>query len=162
MKGGLYISIGSLFVEFTRFIGRDLPRTDPTTNDVQYNASGTTIITSTFYEPPKLWNVRAVCNQEEYELLTCIWAEHLRRKINRDASDILIVDRTQLFTENTPRTRAIAPSTSEILRPTGTPTHVLYYAQFAGAMPVEPRYQEANAIEWIVEFQLQETRKLPA
>lgn len=154
----LDISISGFGVQLKRFAREDLPRIDPTTNNLNYTASGVAVGGGTFYEPPALWDVQTFCTDDEYELIKAIWAEHCYLRRTMQACDILVIDKIQLYSERAPRTRAIAPDTEAKTR-VGTVTQVQYYAMFYAWMPQEPKYQPKGR-DWLVTFTLQESTRV--
>jgi hypothetical protein len=160
MKSTLDLSISGFVVQYQRFGAKGLPRIDPTSNSLNYTASSVAVGGGTFFEPPSLWDVQAYCTPDEMELTKAIWAEHCYLRRTMQACDILVVDKTQLYSERAPRTRAIAPAT-EAKNRTGTVTQVQYYAVFQAWMPQEPKYQPKGA-DWLVTFTLQESARVEA
>lgn len=160
MSKTLDLSISGFTVQYKRFAKEDLPRTDPTTNNLNYTASGVAVGSGTFFEPPSLWDVQAYCTPDEYELTKAIWAEHCLLRRTMQVCDILVIDKTQLYSERAPRTRAIAPGT-EAKNLVGSVTQVQYYAVFQAWMPQEPRYKPVGR-EWLVTFTLQESARVEA
>lgn len=140
----------------------ELPRTRVEISSISYTASGVAVGNGTYYEPRHIWNVSALCQDEQRDLLLLLYAEHdQRRRILASDPDVLIEDGTLLYGERYPRTRAIVPSTTETLIPALTPTHCLYFAQFKAWFNQEPRITQMDRT-WRVDFALQETEKVLA
>ena len=155
------LSLAGLSVSLRLFSAEDFPRIKADSGGkLTYTASGSTVGFGQIYEPKHLWDIKAYVTHEQAQILKLIWAEHdyLRRSLS--PCDITVIDKTQTFEERYPRTRAIAPGTTETLYPSASsPTHVLYFCVFAGWMPIAPKFTAAGNNYLVATFTLQETDK---
>lgn len=157
------LTISGISVSLKLFDKANYPRiAADNQSDVTYTATGVAVGNGKAYEVKHLWNVEAYCSIAQEQALRLIWTEHdyLRRTLQ--TCDILVVDKSQLFQERSPRTRAIAVGTTAIVYPvTGTTTHVIYYAQFKAWMTGEPKFSKVG-IHRLASFSLYETVKVAA
>lgn len=157
------LSISGLSVSLRLFDSEDYPRIAVDTGTaVAYTATGTAVGTGAFHETLHMWDINAYCDAEQQKMLRLIWAEYdyLRRSLQ--PCDITISDRTQLFEERVPRTRALATGTTAAPYPaTGTATHVLYYPKFKVWMNQKPKFSRVG-LHTLASFTLYETVKVAA
>lgn len=143
MSATIDLSISGISVSLRLFDSQDYPRisVDGQAGAVSYTATGVAVGNGRIHEPKFLWSITAYCDDTQQEALDLIWVEHDRLRRTFQTCDILIYDKTRLYREPAPRSRAIAPGTSEIPYPrSGTATHVSYFACFCAWMSDRPRY----------------------
>lgn len=105
----------------TRFSNLGLPRNYIETPQIQRSPYGAPNRTGYAYEPPHLWQVSAVIDTATRAIL------RIQQNRYMQAPDPwLIYDYTELFAEEAPRTRALAPTAAA----TTDGDDVIYYAQF--------------------------------
>lgn len=157
------LSIANLNVSLELFDSGDYPRITAEGQDatVTFAPTGAVVGDGRVTEEKFLWDVTVYCSEQQEQLLRLIQAEHAARRRELGNANILLVDRTQLFEERYPRTRAIASDTSEIIYPAATPTHVLYYAQFYAWMPQRPTFTSKGP-KRLATFTLIETDRVAA
>lgn len=161
--GTLDLSIAALSLSLKNFTTDEYPRIGASgqENNVIYTATGSIAGNGKSHEPKHLWSINVVCTATEEALLNLIWAEHdYLRRTNADAN-ILVYDKTQYFYEQSPRSRALAPTTTATNYPTVSPTHVYYFAQFKAWMPERPKFSNSG-VKRIASFTLLETDKVSA
>lgn len=151
----LQLSIGGFSITFNRFLNNTLPRISAEGQEtiVNFSPSGATSVQGVVYPKKLLWNIEAECSTEDYEeKLSLIYEESEYQRKSGGDPNILIHDATERFRERGVRTRAIVPSTTEIIRS----PYTLYYAQFYGIMQSEPEAQ-VTPIGFNVRFVMLET-----
>lgn len=157
------LSISGIAVSLRLFSSEDYPRIAAAGNaGVTYTATGVAVGNGRADEAKHIWDLKTYCTLEQEQALRLIWAEHdyLRRSLQ--TCDINLSDKTQLFEERAPRTRALASGTTAIAYPaTGTATHTLYYAQFKAWMTEKPKFSVAG-LHRLAAFTLYETGKVVA
>jgi hypothetical protein len=158
----LKLELAGYSVTLSKFANDEFPRTDPTNLTPIYTATGTTVVQGVMYEPPCLWTVNAFCSTAEYLHLKTIWTESDFQRRHGGSYQILVTDTTQEFVERYPRTRAIAPGTSEVLLPNASlPSHVAYFGQYKAWMPQQPKFQQVGVRKG-VSFTLYEVDRVAA
>jgi hypothetical protein len=113
-QGFLKLEIAGFTCTIDRFVNGEYPRIGSDGNAaVTYTASGVPVGSGNRNEAPYLFDVSGLLWTEEKEQLQLIWAEHDRLRRANQPCNILVTDTTQLHEERLPRTRAIAPSTTQ-------------------------------------------------
>lgn len=100
------------------------------------SSSGALIAYGTAHDVPFIWEFQGLLSTADWKKLDLIFIEHDDRRrrsagnptpSSDDDPKILLIDTFQEVREKTPRTRALAPATTETSIATG---YVEYYAQF--------------------------------
>lgn len=155
----LTLTLDTLTVTISRLRDPKLPRAivNPATNE--FTAKGYPVLRGSSVQTKQLWSVGCRVFPEEYDILKAIYEESdLRRRELVDPA-ILVFDTWQRFSERAPRTRAIAPSTSEIL----LSPQVQYYAQFNAWFTKPPEIiNSSQGRFWDVDFDLTELETVVA
>lgn len=155
----LTLSLNGLSLKLNKFTDNKLPRAviDPY-GGVEYSIYGTPIGDGPAFEPKFVWAVTAFVDKDQERLIGAIYAEfdRLRRTQPYQSANILLIDINQEYQEKLPRTRALAPDTTQQF--VGA-AHVSYFAQFYVWMVKPPELVE-NGIWRTVTLTLQETDRV--
>jgi hypothetical protein len=153
------LTLGSLSITVLAFMEAKPPRVRVAKAENQRSAQGTLIAFGSAYELPFMWELQALVTIEDWKKLELIAWEHdsLRRSFQN--SDILAVDTFQPIREKLPRSRALAPGTTETTITTG---YVEYFAQYYVWLSRHPEFIENVRYESygecvVVQLSLQET-----
>lgn len=157
MKGGLELSLNSQSVVINKFVNADIPRLPIQVAGLTYSSAGTPVGTGVVHEYKHLWDVTCLLEiADVYDLKALYGMFDYRRREKLDAN-VLIIDTTDRYEEYGSRTRAIAPSTTDVVNGY---MH-LYYAQFKGWFTAAPKYSGKGRYRTCT-FQLTETDKVLA
>lgn len=154
----LTLSISGLSLEINRFTEGRFPRTivDHYAK-VEYSFYGSNIGDGSLFVPKFIWAVGAVLTKDEARLLSTIYSEFdTLRRLDLSAN-ILLIDTIQEVQERAPRTRAIAPGTSEVF--VGS-NHTSYFAQYNVWITSPPDY-EVFGLDRRCNFTMMETDFIP-
>lgn len=155
----LTLSLAGISITFDKFLSTDYPRiTVQPLAAVEFSVLGTPAVSGSYHEPKFIWSVNAICSLEQRYALEALAYEFNTRRRTLQDSDILIYDTTARVVEAIPRTRAIAPSTTEVAISSG---HICYYPVFKAALTETIKFSELGHVD-SVQFTLVETVKVPS
>ena len=161
MSSSITLILDSLSVSFTRFVDPKFPRARAVDGGkLEYSANGNAIGDGPVYEAPHLWSFSVYCTEQDMRILGAMYHESdaRRRVLPQINTELTLVDMVREYQERSPRTRAIAPGTSEVM--VGA-SHVSYFAQFHVWFVAEPEFDKAGD-KRIAHLSFQETEKFPA
>lgn len=113
---------------------------------ISYSSYGTTIVEAPLYELKHLWPIQVRLNATDSLTLERIFHEWDATK-----TAITVQDYLRPFTENSPRTRAIATGASEVT----ANGKVSYFARFKAHFSGEPRWSNSGRFK-LCQFELEE------
>lgn len=150
----LTLSLAGLSVTFSKFINTNYPRvTVQPLSVMEFSAFGTPAISGSYFEPKYLWQLEALCDRTQRQMIEAIAYEfHTRRRALQD-SDILLLDTTAYVTERLPRSRGIVPGGVETAI---NGTHLSYHGQFKTAISDGPKFSSNGRLD-VLSISLTET-----
>ncbi|MHC5897291.1 hypothetical protein [Nostoc sp.] len=155
---GITLILDNLSVTFTKFLDPKFPRARALDGGkLEYSANGSSIGTGPVFEQPHLWTFSVYCTEQDMRILGAMYHESdaRRRVLPQINTEITLIDRVREYQERSPRTRVIAPGTSEVM--VGA-SHISYFAQFHVWFVAEPEFDKAGD-KRIAHLSFQETAK---
>ena len=134
----LTLTLSELTVTLTKFIGDDtfrMPLQQP--SSIEFSVNGTPSVSGIAIVPKNLWSVQAIVDSSQKDILDAIIYEFQYLRRNLLDYNVLVTDTTSRLVERTPRSRALAPSTTERL--IGN-THTAYFPIFKAVFTEIPKF----------------------
>lgn len=158
MNSGIRLILDNLSVSFTKFLDPKFPRARAIDGGkLEYSAAGCSIGDGPVFEQPHLWTFSVYCSEDDIRILGAMYHESdtRRRQLPQLNTELTLIDKVREYQERSPRTRVIAPGTSEVM--VGA-SHVSYFAQFHVWFVAEPEFDKAGD-KRIAHLSFQETEK---
>ncbi|MEH2467847.1 hypothetical protein [Nostoc sp.] len=155
---GITLILDSLSADFAKFVEPKFPRARAIEGGkLAYSANGSSIGDGLVFEQPHLWTFSVYCSEQDMRILGAMYHESdvRRRLLPQINTELTLIDKVREYQERSPRTRAIAPGTSEVM--VGA-SHVSYFAQFHVWFVSEPEFDKAGD-KRIAHLSFQETGK---
>ncbi|MEH2070004.1 MAG: hypothetical protein V7K47_17895 [Nostoc sp.] len=141
---GITLILDSLCISFSNFLDPKFPRARAIDGGkLEYSANGNGIGDGPVFEQPHLWTFSVYCTEQDMRILGAMYHESdaRRRQLPQTNTEITLIDKVREYQERSPRTRVIAPGTSEVM--VGA-SHVSYFAQFHVWFVGEPEFDKAG------------------
>lgn len=160
-QGQLTLTFAGLTATLSTFSEGNFPRTRIETPQITLSRNGAILRDGTTYEPPHVWQIVTVVNRHLRDIL-----EAMHGYAMSTPGSVLVDDEIRLFSESSPRTRAIVPSTSEVTQGLAVQYYSRFNAEFQGAFEISQNSSAApessDVLAYIATFQLRETTKVAA
>ncbi|MEH2458281.1 hypothetical protein [Nostoc sp.] len=152
------LALDNLYVICTNFLEPKFPRGRAVEGGkLEYSVNGNPIGDGPVYEQPHLWTFSVYCSIQDIRILGAMYHESdaRRRQLPQISTELTLIDQVQEYQERSPRSRAIAPGSNEVI--VGA-IHVSYFAQFHVWFTKEPEFDKAGD-KRIAHLSFQETGK---